>query len=125
MNNPEIRFLGNDDEQILEAFLRPRLDTSLFLVSNMRMVGLNDRGQRFEGTYVAAFEDGKMAGVIAHYWNGNAIVQAPKYADVLMRAAIERSGRPLEGFLGPGDQVTPAVENLGLAKADYRVNNLE
>ena len=63
---PRIRMLGPDDQERLEAFLRPGVDSSIFLLSNSRRAGLVDRGQHFEGTYLAAFEGGRIAGALAH-----------------------------------------------------------
>ncbi len=39
-----IEILQPGDEDLLEAFLRPRIDASLFLLSNSRRAGLVDRG---------------------------------------------------------------------------------
>ncbi len=46
----KIRILQPGDEAALEAFLRPRIDSSIFLMSNLRRADLEDRGEHFEGT---------------------------------------------------------------------------
>lgn len=105
MVSTEIRLLLTGDEPAVEAFLRPHLASSLFLLGNMRLVGLVDNGDRYQGTYVAAFEDGRIAGIVAHYWNGNIILQAPKHVEPLVEAVARFSGRAIHGLIGPFDQV--------------------
>ena len=39
-NQPLLRILHPGDEPALEAFLQPRLESSLFLLGNMRQAGL-------------------------------------------------------------------------------------
>ena len=109
----EIRVLQPRDEVTLEAFLLPRIETSMFLLGNMRAVGLVDRGEHLQGTYVAAFEGDRIVGVAAHYWSGTLIVQAPVQIEALCRAAIDASGRIVRGVLGPVAQVQMAIQALG------------
>jgi len=111
----ELPTLGPGDERRLEAWLAPRTATSLFLRSNARAAGLRDEGRELQGTYVAAVVDGALVGVAAHYWNGMLILSAERAVAALARAAVERSGRALQGFLGPWDQVVAARAALGLA----------
>ena len=40
----DIRILGIGDELALESFLLPRVDSSMFLIGNMRAAGLVDKG---------------------------------------------------------------------------------
>lgn len=105
----EIRVLVPGDEAALEAFLRPHLASSMFLLGNVRLAGLVDTGERFTGTYVAAFDRGEMVGVVAHFWNGTLMPQVPepwtkKLLDDLWRAAVRASGRPIGGVVGHDDQ---------------------
>ena len=74
---PEWKTLSLGDEPALERFLEPRATESMFLRSNARMAGLVDRGEPFQGTYVAAVEHGRVIAVAAHFWNGMLILQAP------------------------------------------------
>lgn len=97
----------------------------MFLISNMRSAGLADHGQAYEGTYAAAFESGKITGVVAHYWNENLILQAPAHLDALCRAAVEGSKRPIGGFIGPCDQVSAAKEALGIDNANIQLDETE
>ena len=117
--NPEIRILTPGDEALLERFLLPRKESSLFLLSNLRRAGLSDRGQRLQGTYVAAVEEGEVVAVAGHFWNGNVIVQAPEHVAVLTAAARRATGRPLARILGPADQVERALRALPVQSPEF------
>ena len=86
-----IRQLVPGDEDTLEAFLLPRLETSMFLISNMCESGLAYDGKRYTGDYVAAFEDDYIVAVMAHFWNGIVITQAPVHLDALWRETLRVS----------------------------------
>jgi ribosomal protein S18 acetylase RimI-like enzyme len=115
----ELRLLRPGDEAALDAFLARHADTSMFLRANARSAGLTDRGQPMQGTYVAALEGERVAGVAAHCWNGMVLVQAPEagHAAAVTREAVRRSGRTVTGFSGPWDQVVAARTALGLGAA--------
>jgi predicted GNAT family acetyltransferase len=125
MVSPTIKILQPGDEAALEAFLLPHVDTSMFLIGNMRAVGLVDTGQPYTGTYTAAFEDDKIVGVMAHYWNQNLIFQAPVHLDALWRAAVKASERPIKGLIGPDDQVSLAREVLNIDETNIQVGETE
>ena len=112
MTQPQV--LQPGDEAALEAFLLPRIETSMFLLGNLRAAGLVDGGEFLQGTYVAAFDGGQITGVVAHYWNDNLVVQAPVDVETLCQAAIEASGRRVGGVLGPAKQVQAAKDVLDL-----------
>ena len=120
-----VRILQPGDEPALEAFLLPQVATSMFLIGNMRAAGLVDRGQPYEGTYAAAFEGQQIAAVVAHYWNGNLITQAPAHLDALWRAAVEASQRPVLGLIGPVDQVSLVKNALGIDEAAIQFDERE
>ena len=111
---PVIKILQPGDEFTVEAFLLPRVESSMFLIGNMRSVGLVDRGGPYEGTYAAAFEGGQIVGVVAHYWNRVLIFQAPAHLDALWRKAVAASKRPVEGLIGPDDQVSAVMAELDI-----------
>ena len=120
-----IRVLQPGDEAALEAFLLPRIETSMFLLGNMRAVGLVDGGGFLEGSYVAANDGDKIVGVVAHYWNDNLIVQAPVHVEALCKAAIEASGRRVGGLIGPAEQVQAAKDALDLAGGAIQLDETE
>jgi ribosomal protein S18 acetylase RimI-like enzyme len=120
-----IRILQEGDEAALNEFLVPRLESSMFLASNMQDAGLVDHGQRLEGTYAAAFVGEHIVGVAAHYWNQNCVLQAPKSLELLIQAAIGESKRPVSGFLGPDEQVNQVKELLDLNRDVLRHDEAE
>src|SRR5258708_4674306 len=110
----EVRILGPGDERVLIDFLEERIDTSLFLLSNSEAAGLEDHGHPLEGTYAATFEGGKMTAVAAHFWNGILIVQGgDDGVESAAQLAVTRSGRPLNGLVGPLAVVERARRALG------------
>jgi hypothetical protein len=97
-----IRILQTGDEALLEAFLQPRIESSLFLVSKLRSTGLLDNGRRYEGTYAALFEEERITGVAAHFWDGSLVIQAPvEQLDGLWQTAVSGAQRPITGLSGP------------------------
>jgi len=120
-----IRQLVPGDEAILEAFLLPRLETSMFLISNMRESGLAYDGKRYTGDYVAVFEDDHIVAVMAHFWNGIIITQAPVHLDVLWRETLRASGRPLKGIIGPLEQVSAMKSALPLESVALQLDRGE
>ncbi|MFN2285301.1 MAG: GNAT family N-acetyltransferase [Anaerolineae bacterium] len=120
-----IRQLLPGDEAVLAAFLLPRLETSMFLISNMRESGLAYDGERYTGDYVAAFEDGRIVAVMAHFWNGIVITQAPVHLDVLWRKTLMASGRPLKGIIGPHEQVIAIKDALELERYERQLDQRE
>ncbi len=113
----EIRVLGPGDEPAVEAFLLPHMAASMFLLGNMRAAGLVDRGEPLCGTYVGAFDQEVLVGVVAHYWNGVLIPQAPVHVETLWREAVNASRRAITGVIGPDGQVS-AIRSSLLADAD-------
>jgi ribosomal protein S18 acetylase RimI-like enzyme len=125
MSKPLIKALRPGDEALLEAFLLPRIESSMFLVGNMRASGLNDNGRAYEGSYVAALKGGKITGVVAHYWNQNLVFQAPVHLNLLWRAAVETSQRPIGGLIGPNDQVAMAKQALEIDDSRVQMDETE
>ena len=121
----QIRVLQPGDAVALEAFLLPRIETSMFLLGNMRAVGLADGDEFMQGCYVAAWDGGEIVGVVAHYWNNNLIVQAPVHLEALCAAAIEASGRRVGGLLGPAEQVQAAKDTLELPEDAFQLDETE
>jgi len=113
-----IRTLVAGDEALLDAFLSRHADSSMFLRANAHGLGLEDRGDPFQGVYVAAFapDTGAVTGAAAHYRNGVLVLQAPDLADAeaLARRAADASGREVKGLAGPWGQIAAARTALGL-----------
>jgi hypothetical protein len=79
-----IRELRPGDESLLVKFLNPRRASSLFLLGNMRTAGLADTGAPLTGRYLGEFCDGALVGCLAHFWNGNIILQTPDGPEALL-----------------------------------------
>ena len=122
----DIKILGIGDESALESFLIPLVDSSMFLIGNMRAAGLVDKGEIYQGAYAAAFEHGKIIGVVAHFWNDNVLSQAPKrHVNALWRAAVAKSGRPVRGIIGPDAQVKTVKQAMALKDSQIRLDETE
>jgi uncharacterized protein len=109
----EVRILTPDDTLALETFLSAHWESSTFLRSNVRKTPIGQAG-RFSGRYAAKFEDGRVTDVAAYYTTyGNIVVQAPTNIESVVAACIP-PGKPVNGLLGPWDQVEAAVSALDL-----------
>jgi predicted GNAT family acetyltransferase len=124
MNKIKIRILQPGDEIALETFLLSRVESSMFLIGNMRVAGLSDTGHVYSGAYVAAFEGDKIVSVIAHYWNHNLVFQAPVHLEPLLRTIVTASRRPIGRLIGPHDQVHAAKEALGIDASAIQLNEV-
>ena len=120
-----IRRLIAGDEAALDGFLEQHPDSSMFLRSNLRRAGLVDRGEPYQGVYVAAFEGDAIVGAVAHFWNGMVVVQAAGHVETLGLEAVALSGRKIVGLSGPGDQVRRAHLALGLAEREAFDDNTD
>lgn len=121
-----IKILESGDEALVEAYLLPRLESSMFLLSNMRQAGLTDNGERYAGTYVASMDDRQVTGVVAHFNQGNLICQAPiKIVSELATAAINHSDRQVHGVVGPADQVQKISDKLEITPSSIQMDETE
>ena len=111
----ELRVLVPGDEPRLFAFLSGFLESSLFFFSNIERAGLLDRGQQFEGTYLAHIDaSGAITAVVGHSWNGNVLLQGDVgLEDAVLRVA-EFSRRQIRGLIGPWSLVCRARRALEL-----------
>lgn len=126
MSNLSVRILNEQDRPEAERFLQGRLSESMFLLSNMRAVGLVDQGRVYQGTYFGAFDPrGELRGVVCQSWHGAALLQAPEGMEVLLDALAVQAPRELAGFIGPWPQIEQAKRYLKLDQATYRLNKRE
>lgn len=122
----EVRRLNDGDQAAYDAFLRPRAESSVFLLSNQRLSGFTDGPERVQGRYLGAFAAGALLGVATHYWNGMLILQAEGPAlDALLDAHRADPARDLVGLVGPGPQVHRALERYGLTEGDLQLDEPE
>ena len=125
VEEPEVKILRPGDEAALETFLLPRIPSSMFLLGNMRAAGLEDEGEPYQGTYAAAFAEGEIISVVAHYWNNALVFQAPAHLDALWRKAVEVSERPIGGLIGPDEQVDDVKEGLDIGESSIQLDETE
>lgn len=120
--------LNNSHKTELLAFLEPHAHSSMFLLSNIERVGLEYTGEIYSGEYWSSRDEtGAIQGIIAHFWNGNVMVQAPDNAALQAMAEHFRKAveRPIIGFMGDNLQVQALVEALKLQNAKYTTNRSE
>jgi hypothetical protein len=89
----------------------------MFLRANLRIAGLDDRGERYQASYLGAFRGAELVGVIAHCWNGMILPQAPQTGDMfaLAGAVLKLPTIALRGITGAsGDdrQVSAIMSRL-------------
>jgi DNA-binding SARP family transcriptional activator/predicted GNAT family acetyltransferase len=113
------------DEPALEHFLLPRLDSSMFLLGNMRSAGLHNSGAPLAGAYAAALEANEIVGVVAHYGQGSLVCQAPVHLDLLWRAAVKHSKRAIMRVIGPAAQVAAIEHTLAVEPANVQMDEHE
>lgn len=121
----EIKILQPGDEAALERFLLPRLDSSMFLLGNLRTAGLVDTGAPLAGVYAAAWEDGEIVGVVAHYGQGSLICQASHELARLWRVAVQHSQRGIGRVIGPVAQVSAIAQTLSVEPANIQMDEAE
>ena len=109
----------------MEEFLLPRIHSSMFLIGNSRICGLEDRGKPYQGTYAGVFEKNEIVAVAACYWSRIVVLQAPDHVEELVRIVLSVSGRPLKGLIGPTDQVAAAENFLGLRNSGIQLDSAE
>ncbi|CCD07309.1 GNAT family N-acetyltransferase [Legionella pneumophila] len=120
-----IRKLRLGDESTLETFLKSHADESMFLRSNLYHSGLSYHDKPFHGDYFASFDNTKkISGVLAHYWNGNVIVQCPDFnvLTALVGTFQKTATREIAGILGEDQQVDVVMKQFQLEHVDYAVN---
>ena len=125
METSSIKILKPGDESALEAFLLPRVETSMFLIGNLRASGPVDNGQPYQGTYAARFQADAIVAVVAHYWNRNLVLQAPIDLAALCAQAVGESGRPVQGLIGPANQVGVMKGVLGIDDPAIQMDETE
>jgi len=122
---PTLRILQAGDEDLVERFCARYPDTTVFFHSNMLAAGLVDRGQRLQGTYAAAIEEGEILALASHVWLGNVLLEAPVHLEAVVREAVRHSERGVRGLVGRHAQVQEARRVLGLHDAATKMASLE
>jgi uncharacterized protein len=116
-----IRELKTGDEEALEEFLQNYIDSSVFLLSNLRATSLEYNGNLYEGNYAAVFKDDKIISTAAHYWNGMLIFQAPVRLEELLDHLLKISKRKIKGLIGLFEQADLARRHLQLETSAFQM----
>ena len=127
-----VRALEPCDQETLESYLAPHKAECMFICSNLRAAGIYDTGKDYAGAYYGYFEEApagaqRLCGVIVHYWNGNIMVHALS-DEVRARLVLHLKAhlsRPVQGVLGPSQQVAHVIRALGLEGASFQINRDE
>ncbi len=123
-----IRRLDNSDEEKLEQFLSGYGETTMFLRSNMRQVGLEYQDTYYHGEYFGAFDEtGQVTGVLVHNWNGCIMMQAQDHLilSALVNAFRQAVTRPITGVLGADEQAKAIIDDLSLFDETFETNRAE
>jgi len=123
-----IRILKPGDEEAAEKFLSQYAPSSMFLRSNLRAAGFEMRGKALQGIYHASFsQHGNIRGILAHYWNGNVMVQSNDNdtTRALVRYFRQTANQPVAGILGPANLVEVVISELELENAEFSINTNE
>ena len=122
----KIRLAKPGDEAALRAFLRPHLDSSMFLLGNLAAHGLGF-GPHPHATRFALLEQaGGITGVLAATRGGYLMCQLPGKTIDQAPALLAALGRqPFTGMTGLDGQVLAVLAALGLPEAAFARNAAE
>ena len=109
------------DTSALFAFLEQHVETSLFLLENLRTQGITEAGP----AYVVSREGDSIVGAASVNAGGVLLLQAPRDPAPLAAFAITRREIPLRGILGPTTQVAAVLDELRLRDAPARMHSEE
>ena len=109
------------DTSALFAFLEEHVETSLFLLENLRTQGITEAGP----AYVVSREGDSIVGAASVNAGGVLLLQAPRNPASLAAFAMTRRDIPLRGILGPTTQVAAVLDELRLADAPARMHSDE
>lgn len=119
--------LNNNDVPEVERLLAQHAESSMFIRSNMNRVGVEYEDRDYAGEYWGVFDGENITGVLAHYWNGNIMMQCPDLGDLLQLASVffEEKSRPVRGVLGLEKQAAIIVDLLEIPKQHFAANETE
>jgi GNAT superfamily N-acetyltransferase len=99
--SPSVRLAEPADIPRICSFLEARIETSLFLLSNLRDLGIASTSSPLSGNFVLVEEDGVLAGVFCLTLKGDLLVQAGDRVDLAdaVLGHCHRSARAVSGLL--------------------------
>ncbi len=124
----KIERLSNQHKQDACQFLMNHPYSSMFLLSNIEKAGLEFTGEPFSGEYWGAFDEaGELTGILAQFWNGNLMTQAPDpiALEALTSHLLQTVERPVACLVGDSEQASYVLSKLGLPADAYNTNRSE
>jgi RimJ/RimL family protein N-acetyltransferase len=118
----QTRIASAQDLDALFRFLECRTDTSLFLLENLRNLGLSEGLPSYA---LSLGGDDAIVGVVSVTAGGIGLIQAPEGAQALTSLAARAANVSLRGLIGPTDQVTTALDSPDLHGADALMHSDE
>lgn len=108
----------------LSSWLNNYQETTMFIRNNLYHSGIIFQNAPFHGEYYGAYKDGQLNGVLAHYWNGNVMMQAADLSilSALVDAFKRKRTRPIAGILGENSQAGFVINKLDLSPDLFAVN---
>ncbi|WP_454783337.1 GNAT family N-acetyltransferase [Legionella sp. WA2022007384] len=111
----------------LSSYLNHYQETTMFIRNNLYHSGITYQNKPFHGDYYGSFEGNQLKGVLAHYWNGNVMMQAENL--IVLSALVEefklKRKRPIAGILGEDSQANFVIKNLGVKSSQFAINYKE
>lgn len=121
--------LSSEDESKLASFLSRYPETSMFLRSNLRNSGIEYKSDTpYHGEYFAYCNSlGEIQGIIAHYWNGNIMMQCPDLTALkeLFHYFESHCNRPIYGILGDEIQAKTVIDLLEINSSSFALNAID
>lgn len=111
----------------LSSYLNHYQETTMFIRNNLYHSGITYQDAPFHGEYYGSFENNKINGVLAHYWNGNVMMQSENFS--ALSALVEefelKRTRPIAGILGEDSQANFVIDKLSLESSLFAINYQE
>ncbi|KTD37356.1 GNAT family acetyltransferase [Legionella moravica] len=123
----EIKKLDESHIYELSSYLNHYQETTMFIRNNLYHSGISFQNTPFHGDYYGSFENNKINGVLAHYWNGNVMMQTEHFS--ALSALVEefelKRTRPIAGILGEDTQADFVIDKLKLEESLFAINYQE
>lgn len=117
------------DQKKLETFLQKHIETSLFLLSNVRLGGFDYKGQAHEAEYYTLQdEEGQIQSIISHNWEDILLIQMPCFSEEFVNQVyrkIKQKGRVIKGVFGELTQVSQFINMLEIEPSQFRLNSIQ
>ncbi|KTC66376.1 GNAT family acetyltransferase (plasmid) [Legionella adelaidensis] len=111
----------------LALYLNHYQETTMFIRNNLCHSGITYQDGPFHGEYYGSFENNQLNGVLAHYWNGNVMMQAENFSalSALVDEFKLKKTRQIAGILGEDTQANFVIDKLGLQSSLFAINYQE